>query len=144
FARAVLAQAGDAGATLAATLRTSLDANLQRFALDSVRRQLLAPGMRNVRDAAVVVLDNGTGELLAYVGSSGSFSSAASVDHARARRQAGSTLKPFLYALALEQERLTMASLLADGPLDLPTGNGLYVPQNYDRRFSGWVSARTA
>src|SRR5690606_405614 len=85
-----------------------------------------------------------SGQILAYVGSSGDLSSAARVDHARALRQAGSTLKPFLYAQAIEQQRLTMASLLNDSPLDIPTGNGLYIPQNYDKRFSGWVSARTA
>src|SRR5690606_32835275 len=98
----------------------------------------------HVRDAAVVVLDNASGEVLAYVGSSGQWSEAAWVDHAKARRQAGSTLKPFLYQQAIEQQRLTTVSLLDDGPLNLPTGNGLYVPRNYDERFSGWVSVRTA
>src|SRR5690606_14807310 len=48
------------------------------------------------------------------------------------------------YAQAIEQERLTAVSLLNDRPLNLPTGNGLYIPQNYDRHFSGWVSVRTA
>ncbi len=126
------------------SLSTSLDADLQRFALHSVDRHLRALGMSNVRDAAVVVLDNRTGKVLAYVGSSGELSTATRVDHARALRQAGSALKPFLYAQALEQERLTTVSLLNDAPLNLPTGNGLYIPQNYDKRFSGWVSVRTA
>src|SRR5690606_23706805 len=71
-------------------------------------------------------------------------SSAAEVDHARARRQAGSTLKPFLYALALESRYLTAASLLDDSPLDVATGAGLYIPQNYDRDHAGLVSVRTA
>jgi penicillin-binding protein 1C len=61
-----------------------------------------------------------------------------------ARRQAGSTLKPFLYALALEQGLLTPASLLDDTPLQVPTATGLYVPQNYDRLFRGTVTLRTA
>jgi penicillin-binding protein 1C len=123
---------------------TSIDANLQRFVIQSLRRHLLALRSGNVSDAAVVVLDNATGEILAYVGSSGDLSRSAWVDHAQALRQAGSTLKPFLYAQAIEQERLTAVSLLHDSPLGLPTGNGLYVPQNYDRHFSGWVSVRTA
>lgn len=126
------------------SLHTSLDGALQRFALQSVDRHLRALDMSNVQDAAVVVLDNQTGRILAYVGSSEGLSAASRVDHARALRQAGSTLKPFLYAQAFEQQRLTPVSLLDDGPLNLPTGNGLYIPQNYDKQFSGWVSVRTA
>lgn len=125
-------------------ISTSVDAPLQRFVLGSMDRHIRALQSSNVRDAAVVVLDNASGQVLAYVGSSGSLSAASRVDHARALRQAGSTLKPFLYAQAIEQERLTPVSLLSDGPLNLPTGNGLYIPQNYDRNYSGWVSVRTA
>lgn len=143
YARLALAQSATAPQP-GQSLHTSLDGGLQRFALQSVSRQLQALGMSNVRDAAVVVLDNQTGRVLAYVGSSGGLSAAARVDHARALRQAGSTLKPFLYAQAIEQERLTSVSLLNDRPLDLPTGNGLYIPQNYDKHFAGWVSVRTA
>lgn len=66
------------------------------------------------------------------------------MDHVRALRQAGSTLKPFLYAQAIDQGRLTAASLLDDRPVNLATGSGLYVPQNYDRQYSGWVSVRVA
>lgn len=143
FARLAIGQL-PAAAVPGQAVSTSLDINLQRFALLSVNRRLQALGMAHVRDAAVVVMDNATGGVLAYVGSSGELSAALRVDHARSLRQAGSTLKPFLYAQALEQERLTAVSLLNDEPLNLPTGNGLYIPQNYDKRFSGWVSARTA
>lgn len=123
---------------------TSIDADLQRFVIQTVMRRLRELSSSHVSDAAVVVLDNETGQVLAYVGSSGELSRAARVDHARSLRQAGSTLKPFLYAQAIEQERLTAASLLDDSPLGLPTGNGLYIPQNYDKQFSGWVSMRIA
>ncbi|MBM4296870.1 MAG: hypothetical protein FJ143_03935, partial [Deltaproteobacteria bacterium] len=58
---------------------------------------------QNVKDGAVLVADNKTGEVLAYVGNSGVDSSARFVDGVRAPRQAGSTLKPFLYALAFER-----------------------------------------
>lgn len=145
YARLGMAQAQDtAPMPGGGTLHTTLDADLQRYALHSVARHIKELGMQSVRDAAVVVLDNRTGQVLAYVGSSGDLSDASRVDHARALRQAGSTLKPFLYAQAIEQERLTTVSLLNDQPLNLPTGNGLYIPQNYDRHFSGWVSVRTA
>lgn len=129
---------------LTATVRSTLDARIQRVAQASLSRHLQALVKRNVQDGAVVVLDNASGEVLAWVGSSGTLSGAAQVDHALALRQAGSTLKPFLYAQAFEERRLTAASLLDDTPVNLPTGGGLYVPQNYDRRYSGWVSTRTA
>lgn len=123
---------------------STLDAGLQRQVLASVDRHLAGMEQARLTDAAVVVLDNASGEILAYVGSSGANSGAAQVDHARARRQAGSTFKPFLYALALERRYLTAASLLDDAPLDVGTAGGLYVPQNYDRRHTGLVSVRTA
>ncbi len=55
-----------------------------------------------------------------------------------AKHQAGSTLKPFLYAQAIDEKRVTAATLLDDAPLDLATGGGLYIPQNYDHDFKGW------
>ncbi len=82
--------------------------------------------------------------MLAYVGGIGGASTAPSVDGANAYRQAGSTLKPFLYAQAIEQGYLTPASILDDSPVQLDTASGLYVPQNYDRGFKGQVSARSA
>ena len=69
---------------------------------------------------------------------------AAQVDGVLARRQPGSTLKPFVYELAFEQRLITPASLLDDSPAQIATAAGLYLPQNYDRDFKGWVSARTA
>jgi penicillin-binding protein 1C len=125
-------------------VRTTLSAPLQQLAADVLARQLGALGQHNVRDGAAVVIDNAAGEVLAYVGSAGSASSAAAVDGADAPRQAGSTLKPFLYGLAFERRYLTTVSVLDDSPLNLETSSGLYVPQNYDREFVGLVSARTA
>jgi penicillin-binding protein 1C len=78
------------------------------------------------------------------VGSSGELSRAGDVDGVLAPRQAGSTLKPFLYALALERRLLTAASILDDSPVAVTTPAGLYVPQNYDRAFKGAVSLRVA
>ncbi|MBA4708913.1 penicillin-binding protein 1C [Aquitalea magnusonii] len=126
-------------------VRSTLDQTLQRYATSVLRRQLAALAQRNVQDGALVVLDNTSGDILAWVGSSGAaLSSAAEVDGVTALRQAGSTLKPFLYQLALQRHYLTAASLLNDSPLDLQTGSGLYAPQNYAKDFKGLVSARTA
>ena len=66
------------------------------------------------------------------------------VDAVRAPRQPGSTLKPFLYALAVDDALLTPASLIEDTPLELPEQRGIYRPLDYDRQFRGLVSMRTA
>ena len=75
--------------------------------------------------------------MLAYVAGSGDLSSARHVDGIQARRQAGSTLKPFLYARALDRRLLTAASLLDDTPLEIAVGRGLFRPRNYDEQFRG-------
>ena len=124
--------------------RSSLSAPLQRMAQQTLQRHLRELAGRNVQDAALVVLDNASGEVLAWVGSSGPLSQAAEVDGLLALRQPGSTLKPFLYAQAIAEKRLTAASLLHDSPAQIATAGGLYIPQNYDRQFKGWVSVRQA
>ncbi len=124
--------------------RSTLDAAAQRIALSALTQQLRGLADHQVRDAAAVVVDNASGDVLAYVGSVDLNSRSPQVDGARALRQAGSTLKPFLYGLALEKRYLTAASLLDDSPVKLQTGAGLYIPQDYDRDFRGLVSVRSA
>jgi len=145
FARRI---AGEVHPAAGARVRSTLDARLQRFARDTLARTLAELNARahprNVHDAAAIVIDNASGEVLAWVGSAGGLSNAPEVDAVLAQRQAGSTLKPFLYAQAIDEKRLTAATLLNDAPLDLATGGGLYIPQNYDHDFKGWVSVRTA
>lgn len=125
-------------------ITTTLDRDVQTVAAAALRRQLATLGSERARDGAVVVVDNGTGDVLGYVGGVGGGSTARLVDGADAYRQAGSTLKPFLYAMVLERGYLTPASILDDSPVQLDTASGLYVPQNYDRAFKGPVSVRTA
>ncbi|HMH52892.1 MAG TPA: penicillin-binding protein 1C [Candidatus Acidoferrum sp.] len=122
----------------------TLDAGLQRLVAQTLRRHLLAVRGSRVTDGAVLVVDNASGEVLAYVGSSGDLSPAPHVDGVRARRQAGSSLKPFLYGLAIDWHLLTPATLLEDAPLEIAVAGGLYRPRNYDESFRGPVSARTA
>ena len=123
---------------------TTIDAQVQAVAVTALKRQLQGLGMARARDGAVIVLDNATGDVLAYVGGVGLGSTAAAVDGANAYRQAGSTLKPFLYGQVIERGWLTAASILDDSPVQLDTASGLYVPQNYDRSFKGPVSVRSA
>jgi penicillin-binding protein 1C len=123
---------------------STLDARLQRFAAETLERHLRELEGRNVEDGAVLVLDNESGAPLAWVGSSGALSASGELDGVLAKRQPGSTLKPFLYALAIERRLLTAASILDDTPAAVSTPAGLYVPQNYDHTFRGRVSLRTA
>jgi len=126
------------------SVRSTLDCDLQRFAAAALGRHIGAVKSQNVTEGAVLVAENRTGEILAYVGNIGDESSAWYVNGVKAKRQAGSTLKPFLYALALERRLLTPASLLDDSPLDVPTAAGIYKPENYESDFKGMVSVRTA
>jgi penicillin-binding protein 1C len=143
-ASAVLAPAPQVARKLlgagAASARSTLDAGLQRFALAALRRHLSELAERNVGDGALVVIDNASGEILAYVGNANS----GEVDGVAALRQAGSTLKPFLYQLAIERGLLTAASPLDDTPVGIPAGSGVYIPQNYDRHYKGHASVRTS
>ena len=144
FARRLLAATRNGSDRAPATLPSTLDGRLQRLALEALQGQLRELRGRHVADGAVIVLDNASGEVLVWVGSSGELSGAAEVDGVLAPRQPGSTLKPFLYAQAIAEQRLTAASLLEDAPTHIATASGLYIPQNYDRQFKGWVSVRTA
>lgn len=143
FARRLLAQKPSPVAK-PGTVSSSLRVALQRFAVQTLNQHLRELSGRHVEDGAIVVLDNASGEVLAWVGSSGALSSAAEVDGVTALRQPGSTLKPFLYAQAIAEKRITAASLLDDSPASIQTSGGLYIPQNYDRQFKGLVSSRTA
>ena len=132
------------GESSANSIQSTLRAPLQRFAVQTLQQHLRELRGRHVEDGAVVVLDNASGEVLAWVGSSNELSKAADVDGVTALRQPGSTLKPFLYAQAIAEQRITAASLLEDSSTQIPTASGLYIPQNYDRQFKGMVSSRTA
>jgi len=128
-------------------VRTTLDLDLQKKVL-----QILEAGRRQREDhgafaAAVVVVHNPTGEILAYEGSGAYFDAAHSgaIDGARTPRQPGSALKPFTYALAFDGG-FTPASVLPDVPQHFPTAEEgvVYSPRNYDGRFRGPLRAREA
>ncbi|MBV9027256.1 MAG: penicillin-binding protein 1C, partial [Candidatus Eremiobacteraeota bacterium] len=101
----------------------------------------------HVTDAAALVADNRTGEILAYVGSPDYFADQllGRNDGVRALRQPGSSLKPFTYELALERGAISSTSILADVPASYAIGDGkLYQPADYSGSFSGPVRVRYA
>jgi penicillin-binding protein 1C len=119
---------------------TTLDANLQRAAEDHVASYLARLPPRN--SVAVLAVENATLEARVYIGT-GEFADperAGHVDMVRAPRSPGSTLKPFLYGLALDDGLVTSESLLVDAPQDF----GGYRPGNFDDAFSGPVSVSQA
>jgi len=127
----------------AVEVRTTLDPALQRDVERSVRSELAADP--RLGQAAVLVVDNASGEVLAYVGSAdfGNDAREGQNDGVRARRQPGSALKPFAYGLALASG-WTAASVLSDVDLEVGTAGGAWLPRNYDRRQHGPVRLRTA
>ncbi|MFN0177972.1 MAG: penicillin-binding protein 1C [Gemmatimonadales bacterium] len=129
---------------LAGTVRTSIDGSLQQSLEAEVRHTVRELGRHGAEQAAAVVLDNRSGEILAWVGSPDFFAeSNGQVDMVVSPRQPGSTLKPFLYGMAFDRGH-TPASILADVATVYPTAAGSYAPRNYDRRYRGPVRAREA
>lgn len=124
--------AHDIATTIDPTLQRSLEALASRAARTAPARASLA----------IVVADHRTGEILASVGSPDwtDTSRAGFIDMTRALRSPGSTLKPFVYALAFDEGLAHPETLMEDRP----TAFGAYAPQNFDRSFRGTVTAREA
>ncbi len=134
--------------TKSTVIRTTIDRPLQQFVTAQVQQVVRNIEAYNVHHAAAIVIDNYSGEVLAYVGSPDYFNiqQMGSNDGVQALRQPGSTLKPFLYQLALENQILQPNTILADVPsyYAIP-GAKLYSPSNYNKdRFFGPVIVRVA
>mgnify|MGYP002780264286 CR=1 FL=1 len=124
-------------------VRTTLDLALQDAIEADVRQVVASLAELRVQHAAAVVLDNASGDILAWVGSPDFSGARGQVDMVVSRRQPGSALKPLLYALAFERG-YNAYDVLADIPTTWMTSTGPYAPRNYDRRFRGPVRARVA
>lgn len=136
WVRRALDQARDHGVT---SVRTSLDAGLQRTVLGILRAQRPLLDKHHAQQVSVVVLDNRTREWRVWV------TDGSDIDAARTPRQPGSALKPFTYAAAFERGAHP-GIVLADIPSTFPTAEPgiLYSPRNYDGRFRGPLRARVA
>jgi penicillin-binding protein 1C len=120
----------------------SLDLDVQRLATRIVREHLSATAALGVGDAAVVIIENSTGAVRALV--SASNTRRGFINAAIEPRSCGSILKPFLYLSAIDQRKLTAASLLPDTPDAISETYGDYDPQNYSKRHLGPVRVREA
>jgi penicillin-binding protein 1C len=127
-------------------LWTTLDLDLQREVEAIAERARDALEAVDATALSVLVIDNPSGDVLAHVGSPDYFASRAqgSNDGTRALRQPGSTLKPFVYAAAMERLGWTAATLLPDLAFEIETPHGRYRPKNYDGREHGPVRLRVA
>ena len=129
-------------------ITTTLDLKLQQFVESTTAAELARlrhqAGESDDLQAAVVVIENATGHVLALSGSRSFFGSrSGQINGAWTPRSAGSTLKPFTYLMALERDH-TAATIIADTPIEYITSTGTYQPVNFDRRFNGPVSLRHA
>ncbi len=126
-------------------LHTSLDWGMQEHLESLVKGHIARLGKSNVNQAAVLVIDNESGSIKTWIGSADFFDAnhSGQVDGCLALRQPGSALKPFTYALALEQG-MTLATILPDIETHAWTRGGDFYVHNYDKRFHGPVRLGTA
>jgi len=128
-------------------ITTSLDAPLQRTVQGIIRAHRALLTKHNANNVAVVVLNNHTGEWLAWEGSGDYFDAdhGGAIDGVVSARQPGSALKPFTYAAAFEAG-WHPGRVLADIPSQFPTAEPgiLFRPRNYDGQFRGPLRVRLA
>lgn len=122
--------------------RTGIRLGLQKAVEAAVNRRSDDLAREGIADMAAVVMDNATGEVVAYVGNASPSRSrpGVQVDIAASPRSTGSILKPFLYAAALQDGTILPRTLLPDIPVNL----GGFAPQNFDRQYYGAVHADEA
>lgn len=123
-------------------VHSSLDLNMQLKTEKIVKDYSRELSLKHIRNAAVVIINNATHEVITYVGSA-DFSDSTDggqVDGAIAIRQPGSTLKPLLYGMCIDAGMITPRSIIPDVNINY----GGYAPENYDKKFSGNVSMEYA
>lgn len=136
FANAVL------GSQSQQQLITTLDLRLQSM-IEHVTRQYLArKSVLGINNAAVLLVDTRSMEVKALLGSAGFMNTAIAgqIDGTHIRRSPGSTLKPFIYALAIDQGLIHPNTVLRD----VPHSFGSYNPENFDNDFAGPIKAKDA
>lgn len=124
-------------------IRSSIDFNLQKSVNKIVNDYYFNLKFKQIHNASAIVADIKTGEVKAYIGNAGLYNSAdhgQQVDIVDSRRSPGSLLKPFLYALAIDDGLITPQQLLPDIPMYYQG----FAPKNFDKQFRGAVHAHLA
>jgi penicillin-binding protein 1A len=126
---------------------TTLDMNMQKNATSAIQQGIAQWKLRQPKEggtpqSALVCIEAGTGKVLALVG--GNEFKASQFNRAtQARRQPGSSFKPIIYATALGRG-FTPNSVIDDAPIEFKTGNTVWRPKNYEGKFAGPITLRTA
>lgn len=126
------------GQNIVSTIDFNLQQKTQQIVSDYVQELLL----KNIHNASVIIMDNETHEVLSYIGSGNFFDSTdgGQVNGARAIRQPGSTLKPLVFGLCMDQGLITPKTVINDVPVNFSG----YTPENYDKQFHGPVTVEYA
>ncbi len=123
-------------------IKTNIQLNTQLKIENLVRDYSRSLSLKNIRNAAVIVIDNNTHKIIAYIGSANFRDTidGGQVNGAAAIRQPGSTLKPLLYGICIDEGILTPKMVITDVAVNY---NG-YAPENYDKKFNGYVTMESA
>lgn len=123
-------------------IKTNIDLNTQLKTEKLVEDYIRTQRLKNIKNAAVVIIDNKTHKVITYVGSSNfkDTTDGGQVNGANAVRQPGSTLKPLLYALCFDEGLLTPKTIMTDVAVNYQG----YAPENYDEKFNGYVTVEFA
>ena len=123
-------------------IKTNIELNTQLKMEKLVQDYVRILRLRNIRNASMVVIDNRTHKVISYIGSSdfNDTTDGGQVNGAAAIRQPGSTLKPVLYGMCIDEGLLTPGMVMTDVPVNYDG----YAPENYDQKFNGYVTVEYA
>ncbi|MFM9911851.1 MAG: penicillin-binding protein 1C, partial [Chitinophagaceae bacterium] len=123
-------------------IHTTIELNTQLKVEKLTEDYVRALKLKNIRNAAVIIVDNKTHEVITYIGSGNFYDTtdAGQVNGAAAVRQPGSTLKPLLYAMCIDEGLITPKAIINDVAVSYEG----YAPENYDKQFNGYVTMEYA
>jgi penicillin-binding protein 1C len=123
-------------------IETNIEINTQYKVEKLVEDYARSLSLKNIRNAAVIVINNQTHRVITYVGSAGFYDTldAGQVNGAAAIRQPGSTLKPLLYGMCIDEGLMTPKAVITDVAVNYEG----YAPENYDKQFNGYVTMEYA
>lgn len=143
FVQYVIGQYHSRAKTIPNALTLSVDSHLTMLVENEIQQKITDYKEARIHNGSAFVINNRTGEIVVWVGN-GSFtdSHGGQIDGVLVRNQPGSSMKPFLYALALE-DGVAPATVIPDIPQDFGSSK-VYVPLNFNNRYNGPVRMRVA